>query len=120
MTLDPLISIITVLGLGAFTLSGVIEAKRKDMDIVGAAAVAFITAVGGGTVRDVLLGRYPIFWISDQRYAIGIFALAAIAFYSLRSARITSSFTTSKPASTPSESRLRPISLAAADEDSTK
>ena len=91
MTLDPLISVISVLGLGAFTLSGVIEAKRKDMDIVGAAAVAFITAVGGGTVRDVLLGRYPIFWISDQRYAIGIFALAAIAFYSLRSARIASS-----------------------------
>src|SRR5580700_7131152 len=61
------------------------------MDIVGAAAVAFITAVGGGTVRDVLLGRYPIFWISDERYALGIFGLSVIAFYSLRSARIASS-----------------------------
>ena len=91
MTLDPLINVISALGLGAFTLSGVIEAKRKDMDIVGAAAVAFITAVGGGTVRDVLLGRYPIFWISDQRYAIGIFALAAVSFFSLRTSRLASS-----------------------------
>ena len=91
MTLDSLITVISVLGLGAFTVSGVVEAKRKQMDIVGAAAVAFITAVGGGTVRDVLLARYPIFWISDQRYAIGIFVLAAVAFYSLRSTRIASS-----------------------------
>ena len=91
MTLDPLITVVSVLGLGAFTLSGVIEAKRKDMDVVGAAAVAFITAVGGGTMRDVLLGRYPIFWIEDQRYALGIFALAVISFYSLRAARLTSS-----------------------------
>jgi uncharacterized membrane protein YeiH len=91
VTLDPLITVVSVLGLGAFTLSGVIEAKRKDMDVVGAAAVAFITAVGGGTMRDVLLGRYPIFWIEDQRYALGIFALAVISFYSLRAARLTSS-----------------------------
>jgi uncharacterized membrane protein YeiH len=91
VTLDPLITVISVLGLGAFTLSGVVEAKRKEMDLVGAAAVAFITAVGGGTVRDVLLGRYPIFWIDDQRYALGIFALAVVAFYSLRTARLASS-----------------------------
>jgi uncharacterized membrane protein YeiH len=89
--LDPLITVISVLGLGAFTISGVIEAKRKEMDLVGAAAVAFITAVGGGTVRDVLLGRYPIFWISDQRYALGIFALAVVSFFSLRTSRLASS-----------------------------
>jgi len=91
VTLDALITVISALGLGAFTISGVIEAKSKQMDIVGAAAVAFITAVGGGTVRDILLGRYPIFWVDDQRYAIGIFGLAAISFYSLRTARVASS-----------------------------
>ncbi|HEY5094443.1 MAG TPA: trimeric intracellular cation channel family protein [Candidatus Eremiobacteraceae bacterium] len=91
MSLDPLITVVSVLGLAAFTVSGVIEAKRKEMDLVGAAAVAFITAVGGGTVRDILLGRYPIFWIADQRYALGIFALAVVSFYSLRTARLASS-----------------------------
>jgi len=91
VSLDPLITVVSVLGLAAFTVSGVIEAKRKEMDLVGAAAVAFITAVGGGTVRDILLGRYPIFWIADQRYALGIFALAVVSFYSLRTARLASS-----------------------------
>lgn len=91
MSLDSLVTVVSILGLAAFTISGVIEAKRKEMDVIGAAAVAFITAVGGGTVRDILLGRYPIFWIADQRYALGIFALAVVTFYSLRSARLASS-----------------------------
>ncbi len=88
MTLDQLVAAVSVLGLGAFTISGVIEARRKDMDVVGAGSVAFITAVGGGTIRDILLDRYPIFWIQDARYAIFIFVLAAIAFYGIRTARI--------------------------------
>ncbi len=80
--LDELINGITIAGLAAFTVSGVIEAKRKDMDAFGCMSVAFVTALGGGTVRDVLLGRYPLFWIENEWYAIGIFALAAVLYYS--------------------------------------
>jgi uncharacterized membrane protein YeiH len=83
-TLDELITGITIAGLAAFTVSGVIEAKRKDMDAFGCMSVAFVTALGGGTVRDVLLGRYPLFWIANEWYAIGIFALAAVLYYSAR------------------------------------
>ncbi|MHB8973390.1 MAG: trimeric intracellular cation channel family protein [Pirellulaceae bacterium] len=43
-------------------LYGVLLAKRKDMDFVGVFCVAFITAFGGGTLRDVLLDRTPLFW----------------------------------------------------------
>lgn len=82
--LEQLIDVITVGGLAAFTVSGVIEAKRKDMDAFGCMSVAFITALGGGTLRDVLLGRYPLFWIENQWYAIGIFALAAALYYGAR------------------------------------
>jgi uncharacterized membrane protein YeiH len=82
--LDELINGITIAGLAAFTVSGVIEAKRKDMDAFGCMSVAFVTALGGGTVRDVLLGRYPLFWIANEWYAIGIFALAAVLYYSAR------------------------------------
>jgi uncharacterized membrane protein YeiH len=82
--LEPLVNVITILGLASFTISGVIEAKRKDMDAFGCMSVAFITALGGGTIRDVLLDRYPLFWIVNQRYAIGIFALAALTFYGAR------------------------------------
>jgi uncharacterized membrane protein YeiH len=86
--LDQLINGITVAGLAAFTVSGVIEAKRKDMDAFGCMSVAFITALGGGTIRDVLLGRYPLFWIENEWYAIGIFALAAVLYYSARFVRM--------------------------------
>jgi len=82
--LENVINIITIAGLAAFTVSGVIVAKRKDMDAFGCMSVAFITALGGGTLRDVLLGRYPLFWIAHEWYAIGVFVFAAILFYCSR------------------------------------
>jgi len=82
--LDNVINIITIAGLAAFTVSGVIVAKRKDMDAFGCMSVAFITALGGGTLRDVLLGRYPLFWIAHEWYAIGVFIFAAVLFYCSR------------------------------------
>ena len=82
--LDNIINAITIAGLAAFTVSGVIVAKRKDMDAFGCMSVAFITALGGGTLRDVILGRYPVFWIAHEWYAIGVFALAAILYYGAR------------------------------------
>ena len=89
--LDQLVNVITVLGLAAFTVSGVIEAKRKDMDAFGCMSVAFITALGGGTLRDVLLGRYPLFWIAHQWYAIIVFALAAALYYGARFIKVSAS-----------------------------
>ena len=82
--LENVINIITIAGLAAFTVSGVIVAKRKDMDAFGCMSVAFITALGGGTLRDVLLGRYPLFWIAHEWYAIGVFIFAAVLFYCSR------------------------------------
>lgn len=88
ISLAALLDVVNALGLAAFTISGVIEARRKDMDVFGSMSVAFITAIGGGTIRDVLLDRYPIFWVQDQRYSIAIFALAALAYYSARFVRL--------------------------------
>ena len=47
----------------AFALSGVIEAARKRLDAVGVCVVAFATAFGGGTLRDLLLDQRPFFWV---------------------------------------------------------
>src|SRR5579864_6302294 len=82
--LDNVINIFTIAGLAAFTVSGVIVAKRKDMDAFGCVSVAFITGLGGGTLRDVLLGRYPLFWIAHEWYAIGVFIFAAVLYYGSR------------------------------------
>lgn len=65
-----------------FALTGALAASRAQLDIVGFAFVASLTAVGGGTVRDLLLDRNPVFWIADPGL-VGVAALAAgIVFFS--------------------------------------
>lgn len=54
---------IEVVATIAFALSGVIEGARKRLDAVGICVVAGLTAFGGGTVRDLLLDRRPLFWV---------------------------------------------------------
>jgi uncharacterized membrane protein YeiH len=84
MTLIKFIEIMAIL-VGAF--SGFIEARRKRMDLVGVFTVAFITAFGGGTLRDILLDRRPLFWVTHQEYAILIFVLALVASPLIRTLR---------------------------------
>ena len=84
MTLIKFIEILAIL-VGAF--SGFIEARRKRMDLVGVFTVAFITAFGGGTLRDILLDKRPLFWVTHQEYAILIFVLALIAAPLIRTLR---------------------------------
>lgn len=74
-----LISAIEFAATLAFAVSGLIEAARRRMDVVGVFAVAFITAFGGGTVRDVLLDRRPFFWVEHQGYVWLIFVLTLVA-----------------------------------------
>lgn len=66
-----------MLGVTAFAASGAIVALRKGMDLIGVAVLAIVTAVGGGTIRDVLLER-PVFWIRDPTYLTVCLASAAI------------------------------------------
>lgn len=84
MTLIKIIEILAIL-VGAF--SGFIEARSKKMDVVGVFTVAFITAFGGGTLRDILLDKRPLFWVTHQEYAILIFVLALIAAPTIRTLR---------------------------------
>ncbi|QOY96057.1 trimeric intracellular cation channel family protein [Massilia sp. UMI-21] len=84
MSLIKLIEIVAIL-VGAF--SGFIEARRKRMDLVGVFTVAFITAFGGGTLRDILLDKRPLFWVTHQEYAILIFVLALLASPLIRTLR---------------------------------
>lgn len=84
MTLIKFIEIMAIL-VGAF--SGFIEARRKRMDLVGVFTVAFITAFGGGTMRDLLLDKRPLFWVTHQEYAILIFVLALVAAPLIRTLR---------------------------------
>jgi uncharacterized membrane protein YeiH len=64
-------------GVAVFAISGALAAMQARLDLFGVLVLAAITAIGGGTLRDLLLGRHPIFWMSDTRYikVIGLTAL---------------------------------------------
>lgn len=66
-------------GTAVFAISGAWVACRKDMDIFGVMVLAFVTAVGGGTIRDLLLGATPVFWFQDTLYLLMIFASTLLA-----------------------------------------
>ena len=61
-----------------FAISGALAAGRKSLDWLGVAVIAVVTAIGGGTVRDVLLDRHPIFWIADPKYLVVCLAATAL------------------------------------------
>jgi uncharacterized membrane protein YeiH len=79
MKLTTLLIAIEVGGTVAFAMSGLIEAMRKRMDVVGVFSVAFVSAFGGGTVRDILLDRRPLFWIEHEAYLWLVLALVTTA-----------------------------------------
>lgn len=79
--LEGFIILLTYLGVTSSAVSGVLEARKHEMDVVGATTVAFVTAFGGGTLRDLLLGRTPIFWLVDPGLSIATFAVSIVFFF---------------------------------------
>lgn len=75
-----LIALLDFASVFIFALTGALVASRQQLDLVGFAFVACLTAVGGGTVRDVLLDRNPIFWIAQPGY-IGVACAAALLVF---------------------------------------
>lgn len=74
--------ILDLLGTSAFAISGALFAMNKKMDPLGVFIIAFVTAVGGGTIRDVITGRFPVVWMGDLNYVyiISISVVLAIIF----------------------------------------
>ena len=73
-----------ILGTLAFAISGVLIAINKKMDLFGILIIAFVTAVGGGTLRDILIGQTPVSWMQDitYTYVILLSSVFAIVFRS--------------------------------------
>ena len=69
-----------LIGTAAFALSGVMTAVKKELDVLGVLVVGVITAVGGGALRDVLLGRLPPLMFTSPIYTIVAGAVSFIAF----------------------------------------
>lgn len=69
-----LIYTLDILGTFAFAISGALVASDKNFDLFGVLIIAFVTAVGGGMLRDVLINAHPINWIGDLNYVWTILA----------------------------------------------
>ncbi len=77
---DTVLRLLDFAGIAVFAASGALVASRKQLDIVGFVLIAAITGFGGGTVRDLLLGRTPVFWLRAPEL-LAIAALSGILVF---------------------------------------
>ncbi|MCJ7465653.1 MAG: trimeric intracellular cation channel family protein [Maribacter sp.] len=74
-------SVIDILGTISFAISGVLVAMEKKLDLFGVFIIAFVTAVGGGTLRDMLIGNTPVGWMQDPIYVFVILGTVVFAIF---------------------------------------
>ncbi|PIJ49308.1 hypothetical protein BL250_12050 [Erwinia sp. OLTSP20] len=72
-----LLTVLYIIGITAEAMTGALAAGRRKMDMFGVIIIASVTAIGGGSVRDILLGHYPIGWVKHPQYIV-IVAVAAV------------------------------------------
>lgn len=73
----PLLYYLDLFGVAVFAISGALTASEKKMDLYGVAVISLVTAIGGGTLRDLLLDRHPIFWFNDPVLLVVILTASA-------------------------------------------
>src|SRR5215470_12455197 len=79
-----ILTLLSLLGVAVFAASGALAAGRKNFDLLGVVVIALVTAVGGGTLRDLLLDRHPIFWVKDPVHLTVIVAAAGLTLAYVR------------------------------------
>ncbi len=70
-----------ILGIFAFAVAGAFSAMEKHLDPFGVLVLAFVTAIGGGTLRDILIGKLPVGWLRDETSSVVIFVSAIAAMF---------------------------------------
>ena len=78
------LSAIELSAILVFAYSGVIHARKSGFDYVGVLTIALVTAFGGGTLRDILLGNHPLYWIAHWELLIWVLVLSPVALLLLR------------------------------------
>ncbi len=73
--------IIDILGTISFAVSGAFLAIEKKLDPFGVLVLSFVTAIGGGTLRDILIGNLPVSWLKNETATIVIFSSAVVTMF---------------------------------------
>lgn len=76
--------LLDMFGTAVFALSGVILASKHRMDPFGMVVLAMVTAIGGGTIRDMIIGATPVFWVTDNNYLWIILLTCAVSITLIR------------------------------------
>ncbi|WP_305473286.1 trimeric intracellular cation channel family protein [Psychrobium sp. 1_MG-2023] len=79
--MSALVNWLGLFGIAVFAVSGALDAARKHMDILGFMLIGTLTGLGGGTVRDVLLGRLPVYWTIDATFVGLCLLMSFITFF---------------------------------------
>jgi uncharacterized membrane protein YeiH len=80
LNVNLLIELLDYFGIVVFAVSGALAAARARMDVVGFALLGVVTGIGGGSLRDLLLGRLPVFWIEQPQYIV-LCVVASVATF---------------------------------------
>lgn len=76
-----LLTVLYIIGITAEAMTGALAAGRRKMDLFGVIIIASVTAIGGGSVRDMLLGHYPLGWVKHPEYILIVAAAAVITTF---------------------------------------
>ena len=79
--MDALIYWLELAGIAVFAVSGALEASRRQLDIVGFVLVGSVTGIGGGTLRDLLLGRDPVYWVAEPHFLYLTSVASALVYF---------------------------------------
>ncbi|MAW86972.1 MAG: hypothetical protein CMJ42_10630 [Phyllobacteriaceae bacterium] len=75
------LTLLDLAGVAVFAATGALAASRRQLDIIGFLFFAVITGIGGGTLRDLILGQTPVFWVRDPSYILTCAAIAVAVFF---------------------------------------
>ena len=80
-TLGQVVAWLDLAAIALFAFTGALVASRKQMDIFGFAVLGTMAGIGGGTLRDILLGQTPVFWVRQPEYVVVCIVAASITFF---------------------------------------
>jgi uncharacterized membrane protein YeiH len=81
MVLSTVTAILDWFGVIVFAITGALVASRKQMDLVGFTLLGTVTGIGGGTIRDVVLGLLPLFWVREPAYLVTCVLVSCLVFF---------------------------------------
>lgn len=80
-TTSDIVVVVDIVGTLVFAISGALAAGEKRFDLMGVAIIAFVTALGGGTIRDLLIGAQPVGWMDNYQYVLIVAVGVALVFF---------------------------------------